>query len=278
MKNDELRDSFCPKEWNDVKYLDEFDKRVIGAMLYSLAVSNEAKDWTLIKDMESLRRYCGIGKNKLYEVCNKLELIGFFKWERGEKRQEGRKNKAAHFYLNPDLIFNPPVEMPSLRDMLFQKFTTQYCNNNSKVKDNNKSNNNINNNVKENGKGNLNSNEKVNEKINNKFNSNGKENLNEKVKPEEEVKEIIKKETVSRSVKRTSIKEITDKEGKSISHLIWDICNEEGTEALLNWFNSIKLSLDEKESNYLESLVEQTINVCKCVEPSVVEEEVELPF
>lgn len=83
---------------------------------------------------------------------------------------------------------------------------------------------------------------------------------------------------ISRNTKRTSIKEITDKEGKSISHLIWDICNEEGTEALLNWFNSIKLSLDEKESNYLESLVEQTINVCKCVEPSVVKEDVELSF
>lgn len=231
MKNDELRDSFCPKEWNDVKYLDEFDKRVIGAMLYSLAVSNEAKDWTLIKDMESLRRYCGIAKTKLYEVCNKLELIGFFKWERGEKRQEGRKNKAAHFYLNPDLIFNPPVEMPSLRDMLFQKFTTGNGNNNSKVKDNNKSNNNINNN------------EKMNVNENNKVNSNGKENLNEKVNPEEKEK--------------TFVEEFEEREGITLNRYLYNLFQTRGIESVENWYNTnvvyFKSSSDFKKYNSIAS-------------------------
>lgn len=83
---------------------------------------------------------------------------------------------------------------------------------------------------------------------------------------------------ISRNTRRTSIKEIEDKEGKSITLLIWSICNDEGTEALLNWFNSIKDSLVEAESNHLESLIKHTIDACKCVEPSVVKEEVELPF
>lgn len=102
-----------------------------------------------------------------------------------------------------------------------------------------------------------------------------KENLDKK-------ETLINKEkqdtAISRNVRRTSIKEITDKEGKSISNLIWSICNEEGTEALLNWFNSIKVGLTEAESKYLESLVNGAIDACKCIEVSVAEEEVELPF
>ena len=173
MEHDDLRDSFAPEEWKDIAYLDDYDKRVMGALLYSLAVTSQASDWTLITSMEKLRERCHIKNEKLYEVCNKLELLGFFKWVRGKKRVAGEPKVGATFIFNQDLIYNPPSEMPSKKELLMRKFNL------GTVKVNTNINTKASANTKENESTSVIANRRINKNSNKKINTNTTANTEE---------------------------------------------------------------------------------------------------
>lgn len=133
MKKNELRDAYVPEEWEGLDYLNKYDRRVMGALLYSLAVTSQASDWTLITSMEKLREHCGIRMETLYESCRKFEMLGFLEWVRGKKRVAGEPSIGARFIFNPELIYNPPSEMPSMKELLMRKFNSGKVKVNAKV-------------------------------------------------------------------------------------------------------------------------------------------------
>lgn len=143
MKKNELRDAYVPEEWEGLDYLNKYDRRVMGALLYSLAVTSKASDWTLVTSMEKLREHCGIRMETLYESCRKFEMLGFFEWVRGKKRVAGEPSIGATFIFNSELIYNPPSEMPSMKELLMKKFNSGKVKVNAKVKVNVKANTNL---------------------------------------------------------------------------------------------------------------------------------------
>lgn len=143
MKKNELRDAYVPEEWEGLDYLNKYDRRVMGALLYSLAVTSKASDWTLVTSMEKLREHCGIRMETLYESCRKFEMLGFFEWVRGKKRVAGEPSIGATFIFNSELIYNPPSEMPSMKELLMKKFNSGKVKVNAKTKVNAKANTNL---------------------------------------------------------------------------------------------------------------------------------------
>ncbi len=91
--------------------LTENEKKVLASLMYSYKICSKAKDNTIIRSMDALRKDIQISTKALYDAIRSLQsLYHMIERTAGESRGKEKSSIASKFKLNFDAIFNPPKE------------------------------------------------------------------------------------------------------------------------------------------------------------------------